>query len=205
MEKNHLKSIHLLHLYAEELNTEEDLARWDDTLGHRMSYKWPRFEAPVDPFADQKMHEVEDLEEEPKEGQKGPPKRGQSPAGKEKGQQRRGTGVEADKRETPPEPHEAATMALPFLEATASFQLEVQAQMVDVGGSSSPKPPPTGASSAQKRAVALFEYASQGADYLALQEGEALTVMGEDQDGWIRAVNSAGIEGWVPFTYLQFT
>ncbi|XP_049961870.1 protein nervous wreck [Schistocerca serialis cubense] len=54
------------------------------------------------------------------------------------------------------------------------------------------------------KCIALYNYTAQNADELSIVENEQLEVVGEgDGDGWLRARNYRGEEGFVPQNYLD--
>lgn len=54
------------------------------------------------------------------------------------------------------------------------------------------------------KCVVLYNYTAQNPDELTIVAGEELDILGEgDGDGWLRARNSVGQEGFVPCTYLE--
>ncbi|XP_068083875.1 protein nervous wreck [Anabrus simplex] len=54
------------------------------------------------------------------------------------------------------------------------------------------------------KCVALYNYTAQNSDELSIVENEQLEVVGEgDGDGWLRARNYRGEEGYVPHNYLD--
>ncbi|XP_048523850.1 protein nervous wreck-like isoform X3 [Dendroctonus ponderosae] len=62
-------------------------------------------------------------------------------------------------------------------------------------------PPPSGP---LLRCTALYSYTAQNPDELTIVENEQLEVVGEgDGDGWLRARNYRGEEGYVPHNYLD--
>ncbi|XP_063699365.1 protein nervous wreck isoform X2 [Culicoides brevitarsis] len=72
----------------------------------------------------------------------------------------------------------------------------------------SPPAAPTGVSSSESmqtfKCTALYSYNAQNPDELTIVENEQLEVVGEgDGDGWLRARNYRGEEGFVPHNYLD--
>lgn len=69
------------------------------------------------------------------------------------------------------------------------------------------QPEPSTASSVQAqtfKCTALYSYTAQNPDELSIVENEQLEVVGEgDGDGWLRARNYRGEEGFVPHNYLD--
>ncbi|CAM1309462.1 FCHSD2 (predicted) [Pycnogonum litorale] len=54
------------------------------------------------------------------------------------------------------------------------------------------------------RCIALFQYEASNSDELTIAEQEVLDIVGEgDGDGWVRARNSNGIEGYIPQNYVE--
>ncbi|CAH1647430.1 unnamed protein product [Spodoptera littoralis] len=54
------------------------------------------------------------------------------------------------------------------------------------------------------KCTALYSYTAQNPDELSIIESEQLEVVGEgDGDGWLRARNYRGEEGYVPHNYLD--
>uniref|UniRef100_A0A182FFG9 FCH and double SH3 domains protein 2 n=2 Tax=Anopheles albimanus TaxID=7167 RepID=A0A182FFG9_ANOAL len=68
-----------------------------------------------------------------------------------------------------------------------------------------PAPVPAVASTGQTfKCTALYSYTAQNPDELTIVESEQLEVVGEgDGDGWLRARNYRGEEGFVPHNYLD--
>lgn len=65
-----------------------------------------------------------------------------------------------------------------------------------------PAPPP--ATGPILKCTALYSYTAQNPDELSIVENEQLEVVGEgDGDGWLRARNYRGEEGYVPHNYLD--
>ncbi|XP_049819119.1 protein nervous wreck isoform X3 [Aethina tumida] len=71
-------------------------------------------------------------------------------------------------------------------------------------GSESADAPETVPSGPLLKCTALYSYTAQNPDELTIVENEQLEVVGEgDGDGWLRARNYKGEEGYVPHNYLD--
>ena len=68
-----------------------------------------------------------------------------------------------------------------------------------------PQPPAVEVEPGQTyKCIALYNYTAQNPDELSIVENEQLEVVGEgDGDGWLRARNYRGEEGYVPHNYLD--
>ncbi|PSN33878.1 hypothetical protein C0J52_19417 [Blattella germanica] len=68
-----------------------------------------------------------------------------------------------------------------------------------------PQPPTVEVEPGQTfKCIALYNYTAQNPDELSIVENEQLEVVGEgDGDGWLRARNYRGEEGYVPHNYLD--
>jgi len=66
------------------------------------------------------------------------------------------------------------------------------------GGSALPKPPPKKG----PQSKALYAYDAQTQDELSFREGEMLTVLKKDPQGWWECQNDSGQKGWCPANYF---
>eukprot|EP01137_Pigoraptor_chileana_P033437 Opistho-2@24272 len=56
-----------------------------------------------------------------------------------------------------------------------------------------------------RKAVALYEYKAAAADELSIEEDEQLTIIEDQNDGWVKGRNARGQIGIFPASYIEYT
>ena len=87
--------------------------------------------------------------------------------------------------------------------APAPAGAQYAAPSANVGGPPPGPPPPLQQAPQLIQAIVLAPYQARSATELSISAGEHVTILEDAPSGWTKALNAAGVSGWVPATYLK--